>query len=85
MKIVSENIEKSPIESVENIVVDVPVKPSCVKKRILSTSNLVNVREKPDGEVLFRIHNGAPIIVEETKNGWCKISGYVMEALIGDY
>lgn len=54
------------------------------KMRIKSTSSLVNVRENPDGEILFRIQNGTPIIVTEEVDGWCKIEGWVMKALVGE-
>ena len=54
------------------------------KMRIKSTSSLVNVRENPDGEILFRIQNGTPIIVTEEVEGWCKIEGWVMKALVGE-
>ena len=85
--------KKKVEESVENIIpmnedaMNLPVE-QCnnpVKKRIRTGSSLVNVREAPNGEVMFRIQNGTPILVDEIKDGWAKISGYVMVELIGDY
>lgn len=56
-----------------------------VKMRIRSSSNLVNVRQEPNGEVLFRLQNGSPILVEPFDDKWVKISGYVMKELIGEF
>lgn len=54
-----------------------------VLKRVKSPSSLVNVRQSPNGEILFRLNNGAKIMVEEEKDGWSKITGYIMTDLVG--
>lgn len=55
-----------------------------VKKRINAPSNLVNVREAPDSQVMFRLQNGTPVLVEDYDEKWVKISGYVMKSLISE-
>ena len=54
------------------------------KKRINAPSNLVNVREAPDSEVMFRLQNGTPVLVEDYDEKWVKVSGFVMKSLIGE-
>lgn len=81
---VTEPVEEAPVEEVKEEVVEEVKKFEPVKKRIQSTSSLVNVREKPDGEVLFRVQNGTAIVVEDEVDGWCKITGYVMKELVGE-
>lgn len=81
---VTEPVEESPVEEVKEDVVEEVKKFEPVKKRIQSTSSLVNVREKPDGEVLFRVQNGTAVVVEDEVDGWCKITGYVMKELVGE-
>ena len=54
------------------------------KMKINSSSTFVNIRENPDGEVMFFLKNNTPILVEEEHDGWCKVSGWVMSALVCD-
>lgn len=80
---------KAEVPVKESVVADVEVKEPVVvaepvKKRIKSTSSLVNVRATPDGEVLFRIKNETPILVEKEEGEWVKVTGYVMKALVGE-
>ena len=83
--LVEEVKEESPVEvSVEEKKEEVVAPVAPVKKRIKSNSTLVNVRDGIEGEVLFRIQNGTPIVVEEDLGEWVKISGYVLKALVGD-
>jgi hypothetical protein len=74
-------IEEPVEEKTEEVA---PVVAVPLKKRIKSNSTLVNVRDGVEGEVLFRIQNGTPIVVEEDLGDWVKISGYVLKALVGD-
>lgn len=53
-------------------------------KKIYCSASRVNVRSKADGEVLYTIPNLSKVLVEEEKDGWCKIVGYVMSNLITD-
>lgn len=79
-------------EVAEPMQVDKPVqeetpmeeKPAPVAKRLKSSSTLINVRESPNGEVLFRLNRGQKVMVEEEKDGWTKICAYVMTELIGE-
>lgn len=66
--------EKTPMEE----------KPAPVAKRLKSNSTLINVRESPNGEVLFRLNRGQKVMVEEEKDGWTKICAYVMTELVGE-
>ena len=59
-------------------------KPVLVAKRLKSNSTLINVRESPNGEVLFRLNRGQKVMVEEEKDGWTKICAYVMTELVGE-
>lgn len=59
-------------------------KPAPVAKRLKSSSTLINVRESPNGEVLFRLNRGQKVMVEEEKDGWTKICAYVMTELVGE-
>ena len=59
-------------------------KPVPVAKRLKSNSTLINVRESPNGEVLFRLNRGQKVMVEEEKDGWTKICAYVMTELVGE-
>lgn len=72
-------------EIAEPIQEETPVveKPAPVAKRLKSNSTLINVRESPNGEVLFRLNRGQKVIVEEEKDGWTKICAYVMTELVG--
>lgn len=55
-----------------------------VFKKIQCGASLVNVREKPDGDVMFTIRNLSKVRVDGEENGWVKISGYVMADLVKD-
>ncbi len=79
---ISPAVEDSAPEKIPEITPE--ILPSESKKmRIHSNTNLVNVREKPDGEVLFRLQNGSPVVVEEEGDKWVKVCGWVMKDLIG--
>lgn len=90
-----ETQEEAPVEEalvVEEPVVEAPVVEYAPKtlasepvfKKIQCGASLVNVRAEPDGEVLFTIRNLSKVKVEEEKDGWCRISGYVMSELVKD-
>lgn len=58
---------------------------SAISKKIIRTSaNYVNIRQEPNGEILFKIPNGSPILVEEDCGDWFKITGFVMKSLVSD-
>lgn len=83
-KVVESEIEEvSKSEPEKNDDSRASVLSSPTKMRIHSSSSLVNVRQSPNGDVLFRIANNTPVLVEEEKDGWCKITGYVMKELVG--
>lgn len=73
---------KTPIEDEKKVEKKISEKKG--KKIISSSANLINVRTNPNGEVLFRLKTGTPVIVEEEKDGWCKIVGYVMTEFVKD-
>ncbi len=52
------------------------------RKKIVSPTSKVNVRDGVGGNVLFTLDKGTEVIVEEEKDGWCKITGYVMSDLV---
>ena len=90
-----ETQEEAPVEEapvVEEPVEEAPVVDETPKalasepvfKKIQCGASLVNVRAEPDGEVLFTIRNLSKVKVEEEKDGWCKISGFVMAELVKD-
>jgi hypothetical protein len=84
-EIETENVVEAPVE--ESPVEDDAPKPVAsepVFKKIQCGASLVNVRAEPDGEVLFTIRNLSKIKVEDEKDGWVKISGYVMKELVKD-
>ena len=59
-----------------------PIEIKIAPKKISCTASRVNVREKPDGDVLYTIPNLSKVMVEKEENGWCKIVGYVMSELV---
>lgn len=80
---VEEDVE--PVqEVVEEKVEEKPLASDPVFKKIQCGASLVNCRAVPDGEVLFTIRNLSKVRVEDEKDGWCKISGYVMSELVKD-
>lgn len=81
-EIETENVVEAPVE--ESPVTEAPVASEPVFKKIQCGASLVNVRAEPDGEVLFTIRNLSKIKVEDEKDGWVKISGYVMKELVKD-
>lgn len=82
IEVISPAVEESAPETIPEIAPEIlSSKPK--KMRIHSNTNLVNVREKPDGEVLFRLQNGSPISVESEDGAWVKICGWVMKDLVG--
>lgn len=97
-RIVFDNKVESVVEDVPNINVPVveeneeeyveeapkPLASEPVFKKIQCSASLVNVREKPDGDVMFTIRNLSKVRVEGEENGWVKISGYVMKELVKD-
>lgn len=82
-----EIVKNEPVEETAPEIIPEPtleILPSEPKKmRIHSNTNLVNVRDNPDGEVLFRLQNGSPILVEEEHGKWVKVCGWVMKDLVG--
>ena len=88
---VEEKVENS-LEKVEDNVADailgaenIPVveeKKEPVQKVVVTTASKVNVRKVPNGDVLFMINNGSQVMVEEEKNGWSKVTGYIMTELL---
>jgi len=54
-----------------------------VLKKIHTSATRVNVRDGANGNIVCQLPNGTPVLVEEEKDGWCKITGYVMAELIG--
>lgn len=56
--------------------------PEVVEKVISTSASKVNVRNAPNGEVLFTVNNGSKVLVEEEKDGWCKVTGYIMSGLL---
>lgn len=54
------------------------------KKIIRTSANFVNIRQEPNGEILFKIPNGSHILVEEDCGEWLKVTGYVMKSLVSD-
>lgn len=89
-EIETENVVEAPVEDapVEEAPVEEdapkPVASEPVFKKIQCGASLVNVRAEPDGEVLFTIRNLSKIKVDDEKDGWVKISGYVMKELVKD-
>ena len=86
-EIETENMVEAPVEEnepVEKKTEEAPLASEPVFKKIQCGASLVNVRAEPEGEVLFTIRNLSKVKVEEEKNGWCKISGYVMKDLVKD-
>ena len=77
-----EAVEESKQEVIEPVKEDEIKSP--VAKRVNSPSSLVNVRESPNGEILFRLNNGQKIMVEDEKDGWSKITAYIMTELVGE-
>ena len=80
-------VEEAPVEEnepVEEKTEEAPLASEPVFKRIQCPVSLVNVRDKPDGEVMFIIRNNSKVIFEGEKDGWVKISGYVMADLVKD-
>ena len=59
-----------------------------VFKKIQCSASLVNVRDNPNGDVLFTVRNLSRIRVENEVEvdgvKWTKISGYVMSELVKD-
>ena len=53
-----------------------------VLKKIHTSATRVNVRDGANGNIVCQLPNGTPVLVEEEKDGWCKITGYVMAELI---
>ena len=53
-----------------------------VLKKIHTSATKVNVRDGANGNIVCQLPNGTPVLVEEEKDGWCKITGYVMAELI---
>lgn len=92
---VAETVE-TPSEKVEDNIADailgaenVPVveekkeeKKAPVQKVVVTTASKVNVRKVPNGDVLFMINNGSQVMVEEEKDGWSKVTGYIMTELL---
>ena len=92
---VSDNlvVDEAPVEVAEtsadfsdNLVINenpVNVKNDApVMKKIQCSASAVNVRACADGEVLFTVKNLSKVLVEDEKDGWSKITGYVMTDLI---
>ena len=78
--VIKEPVKEAPvIEETPKTLASEPV-----FKKIQCGASLVNVRAEPDGEVLFTIRNLSKVKVEEEKDGWCRISGYVMSELVKD-
>ena len=92
---VSNDVQNS-LEKVEDNIADVilgaenvPVveekkeeKKAPVPKVVVTTASKVNVRKVPNGDVLFMINNGSQVMVEEEKDGWSKVTGYIMTELL---
>lgn len=77
---VEAEITEAPVEDITSS----NIEKEPVFKKIQCGASLVNVREKPDGDVLFTIRNLSKVRVEGEENGWVKISGYVMADLVKD-
>ena len=86
-EIETENVVESSVEEnepVEEKTEEAPLASEPVFKKIQCGASLVNVRAEPEGEVLFTIRNLSKVKFEEEKDGWVKISGYVMKDLVKD-
>lgn len=69
----------------EPIVAEIePKSAKITPKKIDCTASRVNVRSNPEGDILYTIPNLSKVLVEEEKDGWCKIVGYVMSELVRD-
>ena len=55
-----------------------------VMKKIHCSASAVNVRACAEGEILFTIKNLSKILVEDEKDGWVKITGYVKADLVSE-
>lgn len=77
----AEDAMNSPIEDTQETTAPEPFGFPC-RKKIVSPTSKVNVRDGIGGNVLFTLDKGTEVIVEEEKEGWCKITGYVMSDLV---
>ena len=80
---VDEVKEKVKEEVKEKVKEEVKETKKPVLKKIHTSATKVNVRDGANGNIVCQLPNGTPVLVEEEKDGWCKITGYVMSELIG--
>lgn len=79
---VDEAKEKVKEEVKEKVKEEVKETKKPVLKKIHTSATKVNVRDGANGNIVCQLPNGTPVLVEEEKDGWCKITGYVMSELI---
>lgn len=68
--------DETPMEEAMNP----PVENQC--KRISKAHSRVNIRDGAEGNVMFALSSGVKVLVEEEKDGWSKIVGYVRSDLL---
>lgn len=79
---VDEAKEEVKEEAKEKVKEEVKETKKPVLKKIHTYATRVNVRDGANGNIVCQLPNGTPVLVEEEKDGWCKITGYVMAELI---